>query len=141
MKKYLRPLLVLGLCLAAFLAPASVAYALWSTAATGTLNVSVASSPANSGPAAPEGLACTSSKNDKAVTLSWKTVPGVTYAVLHRGTSTVVVSPVTSPKTLNDKNMTNNVQLVIRASDASGSSSSAQYFDIQLAAGTCVVLS
>jgi hypothetical protein len=64
-----RSLIAAGVCLGAFLAPATAAYALWSTTATGTVQVSVAT-PSPAGPSAPTSLKC-DKVQPRDVLISW----------------------------------------------------------------------
>jgi len=75
-------LVVVGLVLA-FLAPMSTAYALWSTTASATVNVSVAST-VTPPPAAPS-IAC-QPRNGSTISFSWTVVGGLTYTV-HEATT------------------------------------------------------
>ena len=74
----------------AFVAPMSVAYGMWSTAATATLSVSVAAPVAVSPPPAPSTFRCTGFQNNNQVKLAWNAVtPAPTaYRVYRTGSST-----------------------------------------------------
>jgi hypothetical protein len=83
MNRLTRPLLIGALAAFVFLAPASVAYALWSTTATGTLTVSTGSPLPN-----PPVLSCDPGRqNNNDFTMSWNPVGGADTYVVTSGTS------------------------------------------------------
>ncbi|MGN6575108.1 MAG: hypothetical protein ACTHKG_05430 [Nocardioides sp.] len=82
-------------CLAAVLAPGTVAYALWSTTATGTLTVTTASAVV----APPVGpIGCTG-KNAAAVVLTWNAPSGPAPAQYQVYEGAAVLAQVTHPAT------------------------------------------
>ncbi|MGN6131055.1 MAG: hypothetical protein ACTHOK_12015 [Nocardioidaceae bacterium] len=80
MRRYARRALVATAAVAAFMAPASVSYALWSVSATGTVTVTTA------GLAAPS-IKCVNWKSSNSYTISWSAVSGATSYGISRATT------------------------------------------------------
>jgi hypothetical protein len=132
-----RPLLVVALAVTAFMAPATASAALWTTSTTTTL--AVTTSPAAAAPAAPVGLGCTTPGN-KQVTLSWTTVPDVTYDLMVPGYPPPLRSEVMPPVVLTQADIgAGRLSIQVRARNSFGSTLSTEYFDIKLSSNSCVV--
>lgn len=127
MTRRARALVVLGLLLGCFLAPATAAYALWSATATATLTgVSTAAAPAV--PTAPTGVTCTGTGDP--LTLSWTAVATATEYRIYRTPGNVLLRTVTTTSaSFTEANMGNQApnqsyNVVVRAYNVSGESPS-----------------
>lgn len=130
---------VAAAAIGAFVAPATVAQALWSTIATATVDVTTAGPQ---GPIVPSGMSCVSQVKQVSATVSWTATSDVTYSLMNAGVATLAgLDADDLPVTVTPDQMGgNNVTLHVRATNATGQhSTSSQTFQIQFNAPSCAV--
>ena len=135
MRKTPRAAIIGALGALAFLAPATTAYALWSTTATASLTVSTAASV----PLPPGGITCNGNKDS--ISLSWPAVAGATEYRVYRlsgavyipiATTTSTTSPVfTEGSMLEPQNPNNKYNVVVRSYNSAGASADSAVFEIR----------
>ena len=135
MRKTRRTIIISAIGVMAFLAPATTAYALWSTSATATLTVSTAASA----PVPPGGITCQGNRDS--ISLSWPAVPGATEYRIYRldgpvyvplATTTITTSPAFSEASmLEPQNPNNKYNVVVRSYSSAGSFAESAAFEIR----------
>lgn len=91
-------------------------------------------------PAAPILTGCEVRKSggNRYATLTWASVPGVTYTVLLRNTSTTVAA--LNGVEFEQGSLSNDVELVVKATQNGVSTTSTAYFDLKFPNATCSVV-